>query len=152
MTNAAPDGPCLRVLCVDDNAMVTVALGRRLDNEPSIRWVGEIHDGVNLVQRICEARPDVVLMDVDMPLVDAFELVESLSQRDPSIRVVMLSGHVDPEYVDRAMDCGAWGYISKSEDVAVLIEGVQRIGRGEFVFSGEVQAAQRGRSVHRPTP
>jgi DNA-binding NarL/FixJ family response regulator len=137
------DGGPLRVLCVDDNAMVTMALARRLGAESALVWIGGINDGVDLVRRIEEARPDIVLMDVDMPDVDAFAVVEGLAKSSPAIRVIMLSGHVDPAYVDRAMDCGAWGYLSKNEDVSGLIADVHRVGRGEIAFSNEVQAARR---------
>lgn len=87
--------------------------------------------------------PDVVLMDIDMPGVDTFSMVERLAADVPTVRTLMFSGHVNRAFIDRAFDCGAWGYLSKNNDVARVIEGIRQAARGEIALSKEVQAVQR---------
>jgi DNA-binding NarL/FixJ family response regulator len=59
--------------------------------------------------------------------------------------VVMFSGHVNGAYLDRAMDCGAWGYLCKDEEPAALLDGIRQVARGELAFGKEVLAVQRSR-------
>lgn len=134
----------LRVLCVDDNDMLSDALARRLAAEPSIAWSGVVRDGRDAYDRVMETRPDIVLMDIDMPGVDSFSIVARLAQEAPGVRVVMFSGHIDPGYIDRALDCGAWGYLSKNDDVPALLESLRLVARGELAMSGEVERVRRG--------
>jgi two-component system invasion response regulator UvrY len=138
-----PSPRALRILCVDDNELVADALGRRVLHDPGLEWLGLVSDGGVIHSSICELRPDVVLLDVDMPDVDTFSLVERLALDAPAVRVVMFSGHVDVEYINRALDCGAWGYLSKNEDGKVLIDCIKRAGLGEVVLSAEVEAVQK---------
>lgn len=140
--DAAPT-PRLSVLCVDDNALIADALRRRFEPDEELTWVGVISDGPTVYEGVMNARPDIVLMDIDMPDVDTFAVVERLSAESQQIRVIMFSGHVSPAYIERALDCGAWGYLSKNDDVTSLIEGIKRVGRGEMVFSEEVEAVRR---------
>lgn len=141
---SAPGDRPLRILCVDDNEMVATALGRRLAIEPGVEWVGVVFNGIEAYERILEARPDLVLMDIDMPEIDVFAVVAQLAQVAPGIRVVMLSGHVDVELIERAIDGGAWGYLSKNDDIPELVECMRRAARGEIAFSREVEAVHRG--------
>lgn len=138
-----PNAPPLRVLCVDDNSLIADALGRRLAHDPSIEWLGLVSDAKSIESRTQELRPDVVLMDVDIPEVNTFAIVERISKQTPTVRVVMFSGHVNVGYINRALDCGAWGYLSKNENGEVLIECIRRVGRGEVVLSDEADAVHK---------
>lgn len=133
----------LRILCVDDNDLVADALRRRVARDDSLQWLGLVSDGRSIEPRTREVEPDIVLMDVDMPDVDTFAIVERISSEMPRVRIVMLSGHVDVRYINRALDCGAWGYLSKNEDGSALIECIKRVGRGEVVLSAEAEAVHR---------
>lgn len=135
-------GP-LRIFCVDDNDIVASALQDRLGHEQFLLWVGWAPDGSEVATQLRRLKPDVVIMDLDLPGTDTFALVENLATELPEARVVIFSGHVQPVDVDRALDCGAWGYISKNDDVEALIDGIRRIGRGEIVLSKEVETVMR---------
>lgn len=149
MAGVAPQ--TFRIMCVDDNSLVADALRRRLTIEPSLRWAGLVSDARSVDAMVDELAPDLVLMDVDMPEVDTFAIVQGLSGRSPGVRVVMFSGHVEIGYIDRALDCGAWGYLSKNEDVSSLIECIHRVMSGEVVLSAEAEAVyRRSRSVDDP--
>ena len=136
----------LRVFCVDDSALVADSVRRRLESEPTLAWTGCTADGGAVIERVRELKPDVVLMDIDMPGVDTFGLVERLSIEAPDTRVVMLSGHAHRSFIERALDCGAWGYLSKNDDAATLMEGIRRVGRGEIALSEEVRTIHRNAS------
>lgn len=133
----------MSLLCVDDNVLLGKALGRCIDAEPTLKWLGAISDGNEAIDAAERLRPDVILMDIDMPGFDTFRMVEVLAAKLPDTRVVMLSGHVDREYLKRALDAGAWGYLSKAEETDVLIDGVHRAARGEIALGKEIDALQR---------
>lgn len=128
---------------MDDSALVADSVRRRLESEPSLTWTGCTADGGAVIERVRKLKPDVVLMDIDMPGVDTFWLVERLSLEAPDTRVVMFSGHAHRSFIDRALDCGAWGYLSKNDDAAKLMEGILKVGRGEIALSDEVRMIHR---------
>lgn len=129
----------IRVFCVDDNKLLIEALRSRISTQPDLAWAGASHVAAFLSAILRDAKPDVVLMDIDMPGVDTFVAVESLAREAPSVRAVMFSGYVLPHFITRAIDCGAWGYLSKNDDVANLISAIRRVGQGEIAFSPDVE-------------
>jgi two-component system response regulator DesR len=138
-----PSPKRLSVLCVDDNELVAGALGQRFKHEPSLHWAGWQSDGSLVRGEVERLRPDVVLMDIDMPGMDAFALAKQISDDFPDTRVVMFSGHVQAAYIEKALDSGAWGYLSKNEDTTTLIDSIRRVGAGEIVLSREAEAVHR---------
>lgn len=132
-------GGQIRVVCVDDNPAVAHALGVTL-SRAGLHCVGTLAGADGLVHIVREACPDVVLLDVDMPGKDPFEAVLELVGICPDVRVLFLSGHVRRQLVDRAIECGAWGYLSKSDSTDAIPEAIRRCVAGEVVFSPEVAA------------
>ena len=133
----------LRVLCVDDNRMVASALERRLEREPDLQWVGVAPDGASAEARARDLRPDIILLDIDIPGVDTFALTRRLADAFADLRILMFSGHVNRQFIERALDCGAWGFLSKNDDVATIIEGIRTAARGEIALSDEAERIQR---------
>jgi DNA-binding NarL/FixJ family response regulator len=125
---------------VDDNDLLGEAIERWLSKSPKVRWLGWTDDAAGLPGLIIEKRPDVVLLDVDMPGVDTFALLGRIAAEFPNVRVVMLSGHVRREYIERALDEGAAGYIIKDERVPDIISLIERAATGECVLSPTAQA------------
>lgn len=138
-------GSTLRILCVDDNELVVSSLIDRLARDPSLTCVGVVQGREDSYQTIRGALPDVVLMDVDMPGVDTFAIVERLAKDVPDVRVIMFSGHVASAFIEQALDAGAWGYLSKNEEPADLIDAIRRVRRGEIVVSKEAEPFLRNR-------
>jgi len=138
----------MRVLCVDDNKLLADALRAKAQRIDDLEWLGAFHEADDLLNRIFRIAPHVVLMDVDMPGVDTFRIVEELAAKEPKIRAVMLSGYVTQQYIDRALDAGAWGYLSKNDDVSELIAGMRKVHAGDIAFSRDVEiVSQRKRST-----
>lgn len=139
-------GP-ISVMVIDDNDLVGEAISRWANRQSdSVRWLGWTDDGSAAPALVAERRPDVVLLDVDIPGVDTFALVGRLKARHPQGRVVMLSGHVREEYIDRAADAGAMGYIVKDESPKEILALAQRAATGEFVLSQTARNLVRRRA------
>jgi DNA-binding NarL/FixJ family response regulator len=128
----------IRVLCVDDNPLVADAVATRLTLAGGFRWLGHLTGAEGLGDAVARERPDVILMDLDMPGEDPFEAIRVLSATQPDVRVLILSGHVRSELIDRAIEAGAWGYLSKSDGVDTLVSAIERVAAGEFVLGPEV--------------
>jgi DNA-binding NarL/FixJ family response regulator len=129
----------IRVLCVDDNVMVADAIEGLLGSAGGFEWVGHFCSADNLLDAVQRRCPDVVLLDIDMPGKNAFEAVMELREHCPTSRVLMLSALVRRDLVDRAVDAGAWGYISK-RDGGAIVNAVRRVAEGEFVIGQDVAA------------
>jgi DNA-binding NarL/FixJ family response regulator len=128
------NGP-IKVLLVDDNAILAEAMSRVIGRDPRFKWGGWLESTETLVPHVKETCPAVVLMDVDMPGVETFELVKLLSEKCPEAKVVMFSGHIREDFADAALDCGAFGYLHKDDEIEVLLQNLQKVDAGEVVLS-----------------
>lgn len=129
----------IRILFVDDNAMLAEALGRAFTRDPRFEWAGWLCSAENLSRTIVESKPTVVLMDVDIPGVDTFGVVRLLTRDHPECKVVMFSGHIRQEFTDAAIDMGAHGYLHKGDEIADLRENLVRVAEGALVLSPMVR-------------
>jgi DNA-binding NarL/FixJ family response regulator len=133
----------IRLMCVDDNQMLAEALERRVMTDSRFAWAGWIENTGDLLSEVKLANPDIVLMDIDMPGIDAFALVHRLSESSPDARVLMFSAYVRHDYIDRAVENGAWGYVSKNEDMSDILAAIERAADGEFVLTDDVLSEQQ---------
>lgn len=132
------DGRAASIVCIDDNSLVKEAIARRIEMESDFRWAGALGEHDEIVERLLELEPDLVLLDIDMPGIDAFALVRTIGERLPASRVVMFTGYSHPEYLEQALANGAWGYLSKSGSPTALLDALRRVLRGEVVCNDEV--------------
>jgi DNA-binding NarL/FixJ family response regulator len=133
-----------RVLCVDDHAFLVDGLTARFSVEPDIEMIGRLPTADTLVLEAKRLKPDVVLLDIEMPGADPFEAVEDLKAQLPDARVIMLSAYVRDHYVSAAVKAGVWGYFSKSDDPDEIVAGIRRVDRGEMAFGPKVQERTKG--------
>jgi DNA-binding NarL/FixJ family response regulator len=138
----------IRVLCVDDNDFVAEAIRRKLSLDASFAWAGWLPEAKDLVRTVQEKRADVVLLDIDMPGKDSFEALAELAAAVPEARVIMLSGYVRSDYIDRAVEAGAWGYVSKNENTETILAAIQQVAAGGFAMGSEVEAELKRRRIH----
>ena len=129
----------VRVLCVDDHAFLVEGLKARLDLEDSIEYIGRLETADRLIEEVEQTGADIVLLDIEMPGRDSFEALRDLAQLYPHVKVIMLSAYVRDHYIDTAVDAGAWGYLSKSDDPDAIVAAIRKVARGEFAFSPGVQ-------------
>jgi DNA-binding NarL/FixJ family response regulator len=135
-----PGGSESTVLCVDDNPHVTEALRTLLCRADGLRWIGSLPDATDLLERVEAERPAIVLLDLDMPGPDPIEVLAALTARCPSTRTIVFTGHIRRDYIDRAIEAGAWGYISKNDAEDRLFDAIGQVLEGRFAFSAEVRA------------
>jgi DNA-binding NarL/FixJ family response regulator len=128
----------VRVLIVEDQALVRQGLRTSLDLEEGIQVVGEAADGVEALKRIPDLLPEVALVDVRMPRMDGIELVRRLRQEYPRVMPIFLTTFDDDEYVFEGLRAGARGYVLKDTPSEELAVAIQRVHRGEAVLGGEV--------------
>jgi len=129
----------IRVLLVDDQGIVREGLQSLLEAKPDLEVVGQAENGQIAVELAVQLNPDVVLMDVRMPVMDGVAATRSLRDKKPEIKVLVLTTFDDDEYVAQAMQSGAKGYLLKdtpSEELAQAIRSVQKgytqLGPGLF--------------------
>ncbi len=133
----------IRILCVDDNRLMAEALQRRLALESRIAWAGWVEHAAVLSGAIRDGKPDVVMLDIDMPGRDSFDVLRELAENFPGVKVIMFSGHVRADYIDRAVDGGAWGYLSKNDNMDDVMGAILRAVEGEFVLSPDASSEYR---------
>ena len=121
----------IRVLIVDDHAVVRSGIRRVLDAEPDIETVAEAADAERAVFEAIEHKPDVVLLDVTMPGKSGIEGMPVLLQAAPEAKVLMLSMQDDPHYVREAFEAGASGYVLKEAADTELVDAVRAVAGGE---------------------
>ena len=130
----------VRVLLVDDQALFREALGTLLDARPEVEVVGEAGDGNQALERAAALAPDVVLMDLHMPVLDGIAATRRLRVEQPGVRVLALTTFDDDEDVFAALRAGALGYLLKDVSSDRLVEAVLSAARGESVLQPSVAA------------
>ena len=128
----------VRVLLVDDQALFREALSTLLEVRPEIEVVGEAGDGDAALRRTADLRPDVVLMDLHMPVLDGIAATRRLRAEHPDVRVLALTTFDDDEDVFAALRAGALGYLLKDVSGDRLVEALLAAARGESVLQPSV--------------
>ncbi|BDH53676.1 response regulator [Streptomyces albidoflavus] len=140
-TGAGGQGKSVRVLLAEDQGMMRGALALLLGMEPDLEVVAQVGSGDEVVSAALEQRPDVALLDIEMPGLSGLEAAALLRDHLPGCRVVMVTTFGRPGYLRRAMDAGAAGFVVKDGPVEELAEAVRRVLRGETVIDPALAAA-----------
>lgn len=114
----------IRVLVCDDVEAFRALMRYTLQEDPAIEVVGEAADGMEAISRAAELQPDVVLLDLTMPLLDGIDAIPTVLERAPATRVVALSGWGAERMADAALAQGAVAYLEKGDDVQVIRDAV----------------------------
>ncbi|MGV9326113.1 response regulator [Streptosporangium sandarakinum] len=131
----------IRVLLAEDQAMVRGALVSLLGLEPDIEVVGEAASGPEAVAVAREVRPDVALLDIEMPGGDGIAAAAMIREEVPDCKVVILTTFGRPGYLRRAMEAGAVAFLVKDRPASELAAAVRRVRRGERVIDPDLAAA-----------
>ena len=141
----------IRVLVVDDNELLRAGLVTVLASDPAIEVVAQAPDGPTAVSLAMDLRPDVVLMDVEMPGGDGITAIARLRERAPSVRCLVLTMFDLDDYVVEALRAGAAGFLLKTTDPAVLTASVRSCAAGETTLGPSVIARLVDSYVAHPT-
>jgi two-component system response regulator DesR len=131
----------IRVLLAEDQAMMRGALAVLLRLEPDLEVVGEVSSGDEVVPTATETRPDVALLDIEMPGLSGLDAAAALHEALPSCKVLILTTFGRPGYLRRAMEAGASGFLVKDAPVEQLAAAIRRVLAGERVVDPSLAAA-----------
>ena len=121
----------IRVLLVDDQAIVRAGIRAMLRDLDEIEVVGEASNGQEALAMIDSSRPDVLLMDLAMPVMNGLEATAVLAREAPNLRVIIISVHTGEDYVERALRLGAAGYLAKDTNAHELELAIRTVADGE---------------------
>ncbi|MBL6983829.1 MAG: response regulator transcription factor [Anaerolineales bacterium] len=125
----------IRILLVDDHTILRDGLRSFLEREPGLKVVGEASDGRTAVEITKKLLPDIIVMDVAMPLLNGIEATTKIKQSHPQIKIIILSMYDYENYIRQALAAGAAGYILKDACAAELIDAIHAVKKGESVLS-----------------
>lgn len=121
----------IKVLIVDDHSLMRQGLKQILELESDIKVIGQASNGEDAIHMTLECKPDVVLLDINMPLINGIETLRRLKDIGVDSKVVMLTIHDDREYLYETLNIGADGYVLKDADSETLIKAIRDVYRGK---------------------
>ena len=137
----------IRVLVADDHNIVRMGITALLETEPDIEVIGEADDGRAAIDLAITQKPDVVLMDLMMPVMDGATATERILTEQPNVKVLILTTSTSSDEITHALDCGACGAISKNAPFKELMSAVHSVMRGEKALSSDI-----GHILHNDPP
>ena len=117
--------PTIRVLHLDDDPDATTLMSLLLREEPGLEEVSALNESSRLLDEVERCAPDVVIVDLTMPGVDAVELIRQVKRRAPQVRVIVFSGYEEPETLERVLAAGAERVIQKGGDIESLMRAIR---------------------------
>ena len=125
----------IRILLVDDQTLLCEVLKTWLEVEDDFEIIGVAHNGNEALSQIESLRPDVVLMDIDMPEMDGLNATKIISEKFPEVKVIFLSGHDEDDYLGKSLRAGAKGYLLKNTTAEELADKVRYVYNNDFSTS-----------------
>jgi len=135
----------ITVLLAEDHAAYRKSLKLLVESDGDIDVVGEAKNGCEAVRLNKSLHPDVILMDIAMPLLNGLQATRQILETSPATKVLILSSHSDPEYVEQAMVFGASGYLLKQSSADVLTQAIREVLIGNAYFSAAISKQLRDR-------
>jgi DNA-binding NarL/FixJ family response regulator len=126
------------VLIVEDHTLLRQGLIAMISSDPSLVVVGEADNGRDAIRQATTLKPDVVLMDINMPVMNGSEALAEIKNRDPNIKVIMLTAHNAEEYIRDSIKAGANGYVLKQATRDELILGIHKVINGKTYLTPDV--------------
>jgi DNA-binding NarL/FixJ family response regulator len=128
----------ISVLVADDHGIVREGLRRLLEAEHDLKVCGEAGDGREVLEQVAKHQPQVVVLDITMPRLGGLETLERLRASNPQVKVILLSVHGDPPFIQSAISLGADGYVLKNGRAAEIVEAIRAVTKGGSYFSPAV--------------
>jgi len=132
----------ITVLLVEDHTVVREGLRNLIELEEDFEVVGEAHTGREAIVQVEKLQPDVVLMDIAMPLLNGLEATRQMLKANPAVKVLMLSAHSDDAYVKNATESGARGFLLKQSSAHDVCLAIRAVHQGKHFFSPSISRRQ----------
>ena len=130
----------IKVLIADDHTLVRMGLRMLVSSQKDLEFVGEAEDGQEAVAAVERKRPDVVVMDLQMPIVDGIEATERIAKSHPGTKVIILTSYGSSDGISHALEKGAVGAILKSETETALVKAIRLAAAGKSYITEEIRA------------
>ena len=141
MGGGISEADAIRVVLADDHSGVRVGIRAILEKSAGIKVVGEASNGVEALKQVSLRRPDVLVLDMQMPVLDGLGVIKRLAEEDVQVHVLVLSSYNEPVYINGVLEHGAAGYLTKDESPNRLVEAIYKVAGGENkVFSRKVKS------------
>ena len=129
----------MKIVIADDQKSVRQSVRQWLENESDFKVIGEATDGIEAVEVISRQKPDILVTDLKMPLLDGIEVTKRVKELSPNTRVIILSMYDNEVYVDAAFKAGACGYILKKFGVDRLADAIRTVAGGRTYFRSSIR-------------
>jgi DNA-binding NarL/FixJ family response regulator len=143
----------IRVLCVDDHEILVEGLKAQFAIGGGVEVVGRLATAAKLVDEVTRLAPDAVLLDIEMPGPDAFEMADRLKRAHPDVRIIVLSAHIRDAFIAAAFASGVCAYFAKSDELDDIVRGIHEVMRsrpGNFVLGPKVRERCRPIAIDGP--
>ncbi len=131
-------GKKIKITLVDDHALFRNGLKILLDTHPDFIVISEAENGKEFIEKIENNMPDIVLMDINMPVMDGVEATQLANEKYPDIKIVALSMFGEEEYYYKMINAGAKGFLLKNSEINEVIEAINQVNTGNSYFSQEL--------------
>lgn len=128
-------GNAIKVIIADDHVLFRAGVKTALSTKKDIRLIGEADNGQQLIHLLKHMQPDVILLDIQMPVMDGITTLPEIKKLYPHIRVIMLTMHNDHSMISKLMELGANAYLTKNSDSEVIYEAVKTCFANEYYFN-----------------
>lgn len=137
-----------RILMADDHSLVLAGLRKLVEAEGEV--VGTVEDGRTLVEEAQKVRPDIILLDISMPLLNGLDAARQLTKLVPEAKLIFLTMHATPTYATEAFKAGASGYLIKRSAASELKQAIQAVIRGQHYMTPLITKDVLAATLHRP--
>jgi len=128
----------IKVLIADDNQLFREILSRLFKDSTNIEIIAQADDGFEVLEKVVQLKPDIVLMDISMPRLNGIDTTQELTRKYPEIRTIALTSYSDKAYIKGMFEAGAWGYLLKNCSYDQLVEAILQVFNGKKYMSSEV--------------
>ncbi|HWA11239.1 MAG TPA: response regulator transcription factor [Opitutaceae bacterium] len=139
----------ITLMLAEDHAIVRQGLCALLATEPQFKMMGEAKTGREAVEMAQALKPDIILMDIAMPVLNGLEATRQILAADPKARVIILSAHSDDEYIDRMIKAGVAGFLEKQTSAEILTKAIREVAKGHTFFSPSIAKRLTDQNRHR---
>ncbi len=127
------------MIVAEDNPSLRASLFRLLALQSDIQVVAEARDGIEALEAVEEAQPDILLLDIEMPSMNGLEVTRRLAEAGAAVKILILSAYNDRQFIQGVRSNGAVGYLIKESALTSLADAIRKVARGETIFPDQAQ-------------